>query len=202
MDGSDPLENLKAAFQALPGIGPRSASRIVSQLLSRDRAKAQDLAQALEEALSGVRQCALCNRLCSQDICALCASTKRDSSKLCVVQSDADLELIEQTMTYDGRYFVLTGVLNPVQGIGPEEIGLEKLIARLGSDTEIEEVILAMAFTPEGEATAHFIASFIKRRMPRMHVTRLSRGLPAGIELEYTDANTVANAIFFRKEKS
>jgi len=195
----DALEALKLAFRSLPGIGPRSASRIVSQLLRSEREDAMELSRALSEALEAVRPCECCGRLTEGSLCAICADPRRDASKLCVVESDEDLEMMEQTRSYAGRYFVLGGLIDPVQATGPEELGFEKLIGA-ALEERVGEVILATPFTPQGDATAHFLARLIKARRPSLHITRLSRGIPAGIELEYTDANTLANAVLARKE--
>ncbi len=196
----DALERLKAAFRSLPGIGPRSAQRIVSRILARDRDSAKALCQALDDALKSVKRCEICGRLCEGDICSICQDEKRDVTQICVVESDEDLEAIEATRNFNGRYFVLAGLIDPAFGTGAEELDFERLF-EIVSQGIVKEVILATPFTPQGDATAHYLARFLKARNATIHVTRLSRGIPAGIELEYTDANTIANAIYARKEE-
>jgi recombination protein RecR len=165
-------------------------------LLQRDRAGAEQLARALTEALARVRHCALCNNYSEDDICALCRSPRRDRALLCVVETPADLAMVEQTSAYGGMYFVLLGRLSPLDGIGPRDIGLEKLIARATAG-EVTEVVLATNFTNEGEATAHYVAEMLRTRGVR--VSRIARGVPLGGELEYVDAGTLYQALLDRR---
>lgn len=192
------IDELVESLRRLPGLGPRSASRIANHLLINDRELAHRLTRALDAACRKVGRCELCNTLSETERCAICASNDRDRSKLCIVESTADQRVIEETLAYHGLYFVLMGLISPLQGVGATELGLEKLLNRLAQG-EITEVMLATPFTPEGDATAHYIATAIKSRGWPIHVTRLARGVPAGVELEYTDANTIANAIFSRR---
>ena len=192
------MDQLIEAFAHLPGLGPRSASRIVHHLLVNDREAALHLGQLLEQASQKVGRCKLCNCLSEKDCCAICSDATRDSTKLCIVESTADQRVIEETMAYQGLYFVLMGLISPLHGVGATELGLDKLLTRL-SGGHIQEVLIATPFTPEGDATAHFIARAVKARGWPIRVTRLARGVPAGVELEYTDANTIANAIFARR---
>jgi recombination protein RecR len=190
------LDRLVAALRALPGVGPRSAQRMAYHLLQRDRTGAEQLARALSEALARVRHCAMCNNYTEDEICALCRSPRRDRTLLCVVETPADLAMVEQTSAYSGMYFVLLGRLSPLDGVGPHDIGLEKLLARATAG-EVEEVVLATNFTNEGEATAHYVAEMLRSRNVR--VSRIARGVPLGGELEYVDAGTLSQALLDRR---
>ena len=154
------------------------------------------MAQALVEATRAVRHCERCNTFTESAICALCQSSKRDATVLCVVETPADLLMVEQTQAYSGLYFVLMGRLSPLDGIGPKEIRLERLLAR-ATDGVVHEVILATNFTNEGEATAHYLGDLLTAR--NLRVTRLARGVPVGGELEYVDAGTLAQALRERR---
>ena len=199
MSQSPSLDDLVDALKRLPGLGPRSAGRIAEALLSENRASALKLVRALDRAVKTVKHCELCNTLTDDEVCAICADDKRDRSKICVVESPADQRVIEETMTYRGLYFVLMGLISPVKGIGAEELHLDKLFERVKSDKAVREVLIATPYTPEGDATAHFIAKAMASAAPEVRVTRPARGIPAGVELEFTDANTIAGAIFARR---
>jgi recombination protein RecR len=190
------LDRLIEALRVLPGIGPRSAQRMAYHLLQREREGALELAQALEAALARVRHCARCNNFTEDEICGLCRSPRRDASLLCVIETPADLAMVEQTLSYSGLYFVLMGRLSPLDGIGPREIGLDRLIAR-ATDGQVQEVILATNFTNEGEATAHYIAEMLRSRSVR--TSRIARGVPLGGELEYVDVGTISQALLDRR---
>jgi recombination protein RecR len=190
------LQRLIEALRVLPGVGPRSAQRMAYQLLQRDREGAKELALALEDALATVRHCAKCNNFAEDEVCALCRSPRRDQSLLCVVETPADLAVVEQTLSYSGMYFVLMGRLSPLDGVGPRDIGLDRLLAR-AADGEVREVILATNFTNEGEATAHYVAELLRAR--DIKVSRIARGVPLGGELEYVDVGTVSQAILDRR---
>jgi recombination protein RecR len=190
------LERLIEALRVLPGVGPRSAQRMAYHLLQHDRAGADQLAQALAGALVGVRRCVKCNNFSEEETCALCRSPRRDASLLCIVETPADLAMVEQTLSYSGMYFVLMGRLSPLDGIGPRDIGLDRLQAR-AADGEVQEVILATNFTNEGEATAHYIAEMLRSR--GIKVSRIARGVPLGGELEYVDAGTISQALLDRR---
>jgi len=190
------LDQLVQALRVLPGVGPRSAQRIAYHLLQYDRDGAEGLARALEGALSSVRRCAKCHNFTEDEVCSLCRSPRRDASLLCVVETPADLAMVEQTLSYSGMYFVLMGRLSPLDGIGPRDIGLDRLLARAG-DGEVREVILATNFTNEGEATAHYIAEMLRSR--DIKVSRIARGVPLGGELEYVDAGTLSQALLDRR---
>jgi len=190
------LERLIEALRVLPGVGPRSAQRMAYYLLQHDRAGAEALGGALGEALRSVRHCARCNNFTEDEVCVLCRSPRRDASLLCVVETPADLSMVEQTLSYSGLYFVLMGRLSPLDGIGPRDIGLDRLLARAG-DGVVQEVILATNFTNEGEATAHYIAEMLRARGIRP--TRIARGVPLGGELEYVDVGTISQALLDRR---
>lgn len=190
------LESLTQAFRRLPGVGPKSAQRYAFYLLQHDREGAQALGRALIESIEKLRHCTLCNTFCESEVCDTCASDRRDRGQLCVVETPSDQLMIEQTLTYHGLYFVLMGRLSPLDGIGPKDIHLERLLGR-ACDGVVKEVILATNFTQEGEATAHYIGETLKAR--GLSVSRLARGVPVGSELEHVDASTLAQALRDRR---
>jgi recombination protein RecR len=190
------LEDLIEALRCIPGVGPKSAQRTAYHLLQHDKAGAGKLAESLARALRSIRRCAKCNTFSEEELCALCASPKRDASQLCVVETPGDLLMMEQTLAYNGLYFVLMGRLSPLDGIGPKEIGLDVLQRRLAGG-EVKEVIVATNFTNEGEATAHYIGEMLKGR--GLKITRIARGVPVGGELEYVDSGTLAQAVVERR---
>lgn len=191
------LERLLQALRVLPGVGPRSAQRMAYHLLQHERAGAGELADALAGALAAVCRCERCNNFTEEETCALCRSPRRDPSLLCVVETPADLAMVEQTLSYSGMYFVLMGRLSPLDGVGPRDIGLDRLLAR-ATGGEVREVILATNFTNEGEATAHYVAEMLRSRA--IKVSRIARGVPVGGELEYVDAGTLSQALLERRE--
>ncbi len=195
MSAPSSLEEMIEALRCLPGVGPKSAQRMAYHLLQHDQRGAERLAAALARALQTLRHCARCNTFSEAEICARCASSKRDAALLCVVETPADLAMMEQTQSYNGLYYVLLGRLSPLDGIGPRELHLERLMARIG-DGLVGEVILATNFTNEGEATAHYLAELFHAR--GINVSRIARGVPVGGELEYTDAGTIAQALLDR----
>ena len=190
------LDELARALRCLPGVGPKAAQRMALHLLQHDRDGAKRLSQALQDATRSIRHCDRCNTFTESELCALCQSAKRDPSLLCVVETPADLLMVEQTQAYSGLYFVLMGRLSPLDGIGPKEIRLERLLTR-AADGIVREVILATNFTHEGEATAHYLGELLAAR--DLRVTRLARGVPVGGELEYVDAGTLAQALRERR---
>jgi recombination protein RecR len=190
------LERLVEALRVLPGVGPRSAQRMAYYLLQHERAGAEILAQALAAALQVVHHCSQCNNFTEDEVCALCRSPRRDASLLCVVETPADLAVVEQTSSYSGMYFVLMGRLSPLDGVGPRDIGLDRLLAR-ATDGVVQEVILATNFTNEGEATAHYIAEMLRAR--GVKASRIARGVPLGGELEYVDLGTISQALIDRR---
>ena len=190
------VDELARALRCLPGVGPKAAQRMALHLLQHDRDGAVRLAHALESAARVVRHCERCNTFTEDTICALCRSGKRDASQLCIVETPADLLMVEQTQAYAGLYFVLMGRLSPLDGIGPKEIRLDRLIKR-ATDGVVKEAVLATNFTNEGEATAHYIGEMLRAR--GLAVSRLARGVPVGGELEYVDAGTLAQALRERR---
>lgn len=190
------LDALVAALKRLPGVGPRSAQRYAHHLLQHDRDGAEQLASALIDATARIRHCERCNTFTELEVCETCSSDRRDATKLCVVETPADQMMVEQTLAFDGLYFVLMGRLSPLDGIGPNEIHFDRLLAR-ATEGGVREVILATNFTQEGEATAHYIGEMLRAR--GLKVSRLARGVPVGGELEYVDAATVAQALRDRR---
>jgi len=190
------LEELVEALRCLPGVGPKSAQRMAYHLLQRDQKGARRLARALEQAVEVLRHCSRCNAFSENEVCERCASPRRDASLLCVVEMPADLNMMEQTHAFQGVYYVLMGHLSPLDGIGPKELHIERLLAR-ACDGLVKEVILATNFTNEGEATAHYLGEMLRARS--LKVSRIARGLPVGGELEHTDAGTIAQALIERR---
>ena len=190
------IDQLIDALRVLPGVGVKSAQRMALQLLELDRAGAYRLAEAIEEAATKVGRCTQCRTLTEHELCAICSNNGRSETQLCVVENPADLFAIEQAGGYRGKYFVLMGHLSPIDGVGPEQLGIDKLIERLQTQT-ISELILATNLTVEGEATAHFIAD--KARSFGIEVSRIAYGVPMGGELEYVDAGTLNLALQSRK---
>ena len=191
------LELLVQSLRRLPGVGVKSAQRMAFHLLQHDREGAVQLARALEHAAASVKHCSLCHTFTEDGLCATCSDPRRDRSQLCVVETPADQAAMERTGAYKGLYFVLMGKLSPLDGVGPRDIGLQKLFDRIGEQAEVREVILATNFTAEGETTAHVIAQALKGR--GVQVTRLARGVPVGSELEYVDLGTIAHALVDRR---
>ena len=191
------LEALKQALRRLPGVGPKSASRMAYHLLERDREGARTIARALTDAVERIVHCKRCNNLSETELCPICMSNRRDKSLLCVVESPSDLVSLDQSGVYNGLYFVLMGRLSPLDGIGPDEIGIPRLEALL-DEGSIKEVVLATNLTVEGEATAHYISDLVRAR--HIKATRIAYGVPIGGELEYTDRNTLARALSGRRE--
>ena len=196
MSDAHALDTLIQSLRRLPGVGVRSAQRMAFHLLQHDREGAALLARSLQEAVAHVRHCAQCHTFTESEVCATCLDPRRDATKLCVVETPADQAALERTGAFKGRYFVLMGKLSPLDGVGPRDIGIDKLIER-ASDGVVREVILATNFTAEGETTAHVIGQALKAR--GLTVTRLARGVPAGSELEYVDLGTIAHALVDRR---
>lgn len=190
------LDELIESLRCLPGVGPKSAQRMAYHLLQRDQRGAGRLAHALDDALRRLRHCERCNTFTESEVCQRCANPQRDARLLCVVEMPADLAMIEQTQAYRGLYYVLMGRLSPLDGVGPRELRIDKLLAR-ATDGVVEEVVLATNFTNEGEATAHMISELLSARGVR--VSRLSRGVPVGGELEHVDSGTIAQALLERR---
>lgn len=200
------LDALTEALRRLPGVGAKSAARMAFHLMQHDRPGALQLSLALSQAVDQVQHCELCHTFTEQRVCSTCLDPLRDRTQLCVVETPADQAALERTGAYRGLYFVLMGKLSPLDNIGPHDIGLQKLFDRLGGTHMpalaaefplVQEVILATNFTAEGEATAHVIAQAL--RESGLQVTRLSRGVPVGSELEYVDLGTIAHALVDRR---
>jgi len=197
MNDSSLIGQLVEALRCLPGVGPKSAQRMTFHLLERDREGARRLAQSLLVAADQVGNCQVCRTLSEDDVCRICASHGRDRSQLCVVEMPADVHAVEQSAAYRGVYFVLMGHLSPIDGIGPDDIGLDHLAQRL-DENEVKEVILAANPTVEGEATSHYIAELARAR--GIKSTRIAYGVPFGGELEYVDGGTLSHAFSGRRE--
>lgn len=190
------LDTLAKALRCLPGVGPKAAQRMALHLMQHDRDGARSLGRALINAADVIRNCERCNTFTEDTVCGLCRSTRRDPAQLCVVETPADLLMVEHAQAYEGLYFVLMGRLSPLDGVGPREIHLDRLLRR-ATDGVVREVILATNFTNEGEATAHYIGELLAAR--GLAVSRLARGVPVGGELEYVDAGTLAQALRERR---
>ena len=197
MAGSPLLNQLMNALRCLPGVGPKSAQRMALYLLQRDRHGAAHLVEALQIALERIGHCRSCRDLSETELCSRCASPQRDAAQLCVIETPADVLAVEQSTGFQGRYFVLMGHLSPLDGIGPIELGLDMLQARLDAG-EVREIILATNPTVEGEATAYYIAELARERGIR--ATRIAHGVPLGGELESVDGGTLAHAFAGRRD--
>lgn len=195
MKHSPLIQELVRALTALPGVGPKSAQRMTLQLLERDRDGGRRLAQALVAAMDGVGHCVRCRNFAEAELCPVCADPMRDDAVLCVVETPADLIAIEQAGSFRGRYFVLMGRLSPLDGLGPDEIGIPELLSRARDG--VREVIVATNPTVEGEATAHYIAETLSPL--GISVTRIAHGVPMGGELEFVDSGTLAHAFAGRR---
>lgn len=186
------LEQLIESLRCLPGVGPKTAQRMALQLLTRGRENGRRLALTLNDAMTLIQHCERCRLFSETPLCEICNAKSRDESLLCVVENPIDVNAIEQTASYRGKYFVLLGHLSPLDGIGPEELGISKLKAHFESG-HLRELILATNPTVEGEATAHYIAELAKPY--QIKVTRIAHGVPIGSELEYIDSGTLAHAL-------
>ena len=190
------LENLVDALKILPGVGPKSALRLTYFLLQRNRKGAKNLSEKISNALEQLMHCELCNNFSEEPKCSICLSGKRDANNICIVEMPTDLLMLEETHSYNGLYFILMGRLSPLDGVGPNDIHLGKLINRI-KNSNIKELILATNFTVEGNATAQYIKELFKD--VDIKTSRIARGLPMGGEIEYVDSGTLAQAIVERK---
>ncbi len=197
MSQSPLIASLIEAFRCLPGVGPKSASRMTYQLLERDRKGAEHLASTLIDAMQNISHCHRCRTFTETEFCGLCSNAKRNQLQLCIVETPSDLQAIEQTASYQGLYFVLMGNLSPLDGIGPEDIGLAEL-AELLDNSPPKELILALSATVEGDATCHFISNMVDAE--KTEVTRIAQGVPMGGELEQIDGGTLAMSLQSRRE--
>lgn len=191
----DTLSRLVDALRCLPGIGPKSAQRMVYYLLQHQRARGLNLAACLEEAMRVVQHCARCNNFTDAPICALCQDSKRDRTLLCVVETPADVIAIEQSHAFHGLYYVLMNRISPLDGVGPEDIGLSKLQQFIEQEP-VKEIVLALSPTIEGQTTMHFIQALLKNYS--LMTSQLAQGIPSGGELEFLDSNTIGNALKHR----
>ncbi|MEH6582888.1 MAG: recombination mediator RecR [Halioglobus sp.] len=196
MSFSPAIENLIEALRCLPGVGPKSAQRMTLHLLERDREGAAALASSLREAIDKVGHCSRCRNFTELDVCEICSDPRRDPTTLCVVETPGDVLAVESSGSFRGIYFVLMGHLSPIDGIGPEEIGLDRLHQRVVSEG-VEEVILATNPTVEGEATAYYLTDLLQD--DGVKVSRIAHGVPLGGELEYVDGSTLAHAFSGRR---
>jgi len=191
------IEDLIEALRCLPGVGPKSAQRMTYHLLERNRDGGRRLSVALEQAMEKIGHCRKCRTLTDSELCDLCAAPRRDAAQLCVVESPADVAAVEQSTGYRGLYFVLLGHLSPLDGIGPDQLGLDQLGIRLRSG-DVSELIIATNPTVEGEATAHYVAEMAREAGVRP--TRIAHGVPIGGELEYIDGSTLSHAFSGRQD--
>lgn len=190
------LDQLISALKVLPGVGPKSAQRMAFHLLQRDKAGAERLARMLDHALSHIVHCDHCNTFSETPVCNLCSDAERRQDTLCVVEMPTDLLMLEQAQCFDGLYFVLMGRISPMDGIGPKDVNLDKLMVRALNGV-VKEVVIATNFTAEGEVTAHMISELLKDK--GLKITRIARGVPVGGELEYVDLGTLAQAVYERR---
>lgn len=188
----DTLNRLVDALRCLPGVGPKSAQRMVFHLLQHQRQRGLHLASCLEQAMTHIVHCEQCNNYTEQALCTLCQNPNRDSSQLCVVENPADVSAIEQSNAFQGKYFVLMGKISPLDGLGPDDIGLPKL-KNLIIQEGIKEVILALSPSVEGQTTVHFIYQLLREES--INISQLAHGIPSGGELEFLDSNTIGSAL-------
>ncbi|MDA9689312.1 recombination mediator RecR [Betaproteobacteria bacterium] len=198
----DSFKELVQALAKLPGVGPKTAQRYAFYLLHVDRGIAEDLSDSIIDALRKISNCQKCNTLCEGKVCKICTDIGRDPTKLCIVESPSDLLAVEQSNAFDGLYFVLMGKVSFIDGVGPKDLGFERLFSR-AEEEAVKEIIVATNFTAEGEATAQAIESLFTQhlKIKKKKLARLARGVPYGAELEYTDLGTIAQAFRERKQE-
>ena len=196
MSFSPLIQSLVEAFRCLPGVGPKTAQRMAFHMLERDREGGIKLSETLQQAIENVGRCSRCRTLSEHELCEICDDSSRDSTKLCILETPVDVLAVEQTGGFNGHYFVLMGHLSPIDGIGPQDLGLDVLLQQIDG-AGIEEIILATNPTVEGEATAHYIAEQVKDM--GIKVTRIAHGVPVGGELEFVDGGTLAHALAGRR---
>lgn len=191
----DALSRVIEALRCLPGVGPKSAQRMVFHLLQHQRQRGIDLAKCLQDAMQNIKNCNSCNNYTTQEICNICQNQARENSKICVVESPADIIAIEQSLTFKGKYFVLMGKISPIDGIGPEEIGLDKLLQVINSSIEITEVIIALSPSIEGQTTIHYIHEMLISKSKVTKISQIAHGIPSGSDLNCLDSNTISSAL-------
>lgn len=191
------IQELIDALKILPGVGPKSAQRMAYHLLEKNRNQSLHLAKVMAEAVENIKHCQSCRTLTEDDLCLICQNAERDNGEICIVETPSDIAVIEQSGIFQGYYFVLNGHLSPIDGIGPQELGLEDLKSRL-AENKLVEIIISLNQTVEGEATIHYIQQIAKQF--DVKVTRLAQGIPLGGELEYLDSGTLTQAFISRKE--
>ena len=201
MSGANLIEQLVESLRCLPGVGPKSARRMAYHLLERNREAGRHLSQVMAEAMQRIGRCARCRTLTEDDVCEICRSSSRDDAQLCIVESPVDLDAIEAGTGYRGRYFVLMGLLSPLDGVGPKELGLDRLDAVLAAGV-VKELIIATGTTVEGQATAHYISEHVGAVAPVVQLSRIAHGVPIGGELEFVDGNTLVHAFKGRRRMS
>ena len=197
MKVSKNIENLMISLQILPGVGPKTAKRLAMVLLGENNDGAKNLSNSIITAIDSVRQCEICGVLNDLEVCSICSDSSRDNESLCIVESTSDLFAIEETNEFKGKYFVLNGLLSPIDGIGPDELRIKKLL-NLSEQRKIKEVIIALNSTLEGEATSYFLLDNLKEA--NIKVTKLAEGVPAGGDLDFVDNNTLKRAFSWRRE--
>ncbi len=194
MLGHSPLiQQLIDSLQCLPGVGPKSAQRMALYILEKNRQGGMAISHSLQKAIEKIGNCMRCRTFTEDEICRICSNPKRDQGMLCIVETPADMLAIERTSSFSGRYFVLLGRLSPLDGFGPEELGLE-LLENILRNHKVDEIVLATNLTVEGEATSYYITDWVKAKFPHIVVSRIAHGIPIGGELEYVDGGTLAGA--------
>lgn len=191
----DALSRAIEALKCLPGVGPKSAQRMIFHLLHNHRQRGMNLALCLQEAMQNVKNCIMCNNYTIKEICDICDSDTRENSKICVVESPTDVMAIEQSAVFKGKYYVLMGKISPLDGIGPENIGLDKLLKLIVNSSEITEVIIALTPSIEGQTTVHFIHEMLKEKAQAIKISQIAHGIPSGSDLNFLDSNTISSAL-------
>lgn len=191
----DALSRVIEALKCLPGVGPKSAQRMVFHLLHNHRQRGLHLASCLQEAMQNVKNCSICNNYTTKEVCDICYSEVREKSKICVVESPTDVMAIEQAAVFKGRYYVLMGKISPLDGIGPENIGLDRLLNLVTKSSEITEVIIALTPSIEGQTTVHFIHEMLKDKAHGIKISQIAHGIPSGSDLNFLDSNTISSAL-------
>lgn len=191
----DALLRVVEALRCLPGIGPKSAQRMVFHLLQHHRQRGIHLAACLQDAMINVKNCNICNNYTTLDVCNICQNETREKSKICVVESPTDVVAIEQSSIFKGKYYVLMGKISPIDGIGPENIGIDKFLELITKSNEITEVIFALTPSVEGQTTVHYIHEMLKTKTKKIKISQIAHGIPSGSDLNFLDSNTISSAM-------